>query len=53
MGLKLHLPQVIVLQEVAREVIIVVAMAMEVVVEVDRILSMMLLWIHLYAIPLV
>ena len=31
----------------------VVAMAVEVVVEVDKILSMMLLRIHLYAIPLV
>ena len=32
---------------------VVVALAMEVVVEVDKILSLMLLRIHLYAIPLV
>ena len=35
-----------------REVVGVVAMAMEAIVEVDKILSMMLLRIHLYAIPL-
>ena len=40
---------VIVLRETTREV----AMLVEVVVDVDKILSMMLLQIHLYAIPLV
>ena len=55
LGLKMDLPMVIhvVLQEATREVVVVVAMAVEVVVEVDKILSMMLLWIHLYVIPLV
>ena len=37
----------------AQEVVGVVAKAMEAVVEVDKILSMMLLRIHLYVIPLV
>ena len=43
----------IVLPGAAREVVVVVAMAVEVVVEVDKILSMMLLQIHLYVILLV
>ena len=42
---------VLVLLESAR--VVVVAMAVEVVEEVDKILSMMLLRIHLNAIPLV
>ena len=50
LGIKLDLPVVIVLPEAAKEV--VVAVAMEVVVEV-KILSMMLLQIHLYVILLV
>ena len=53
LGLKLDLPVVIVPPEAAREVVVMVAMAVEVVVEVDKILSMVLFRIHLYAIPLV
>ena len=44
---------VIVLREGTGEVVVVVSVAMEVVVEVDKIISMMHLRIHLYAIPLV
>ena len=43
----------VVLRELLEEVVVVVAMAVKVVVEVDKILSMMLMRIYLYAIPLV
>ena len=53
LGLKLDLPVEIVLREAAVEVMAVVAMVVEVVVEVDKILSIMLLRVHLYRILLV